>query len=580
MLSCRPTVCLYFFKQIYFILRHPQQLLAILSRCSEIYQHQGICGLLEGFKRDLKQKSQGYSPSIKRVYRDWLQNEPKPQVSTKHHNRSCFFSVIIIEKEIFQEETVRTTTSIKKQTLSDWEIFVIQQRPTATNIIQIPSLASHPKKTIIKSSIQEALQTTFKELKGDYFTFLEPGDYLVPEALETFMSASTSTPEPIIIYSDSDKIDGSNVRFSPNFKPGWNRLLLEEYDYLTRPVFFHTSSARLHKLIPGQTCNQRDLALLLSEEIQSTKIRHIPHILCHCHERQQDENIITKPEITKPITKEIEPSLVSIIIPTKNNHTILERAIASLSKTDYLNTELLIVDNGSNDETTISYLNSLQKSGKIKVLNYNQPFNYSAINNYAVQHAAGNVFCFLNDDIEIITSSWLTKLLEFSIRQTTGAVGPMLLYPDNTIQQAGIMLGNSAFNSGGLACHAFSGHHKDYAGPNNRLRYPQYVSAVTGACLVVRKNVFEEVDGFDTKLSVTMNDVDLCLRIKEKGYNNVLVPTVSLYHYESASRGKDDNHIKEVRSSQEVLYMRKKWGKLLTTDPLFPTGNLGTVEWI
>jgi len=198
-------------------------------------------------------------------------------------------------------------------------------------------------------------------------------------------------------------------------------------------------------------------------------------------------------------------------------------------------------------------------------LRNNAPFNYSAINNFASRAAGGELFCFLNNDIEVIDQSWLSEMVSHAIRPEIGAVGAMLLYPDNRIQHAGVLLG-----PGGVANHAFCGHHRECHGYFNRARLVQNYSAVTGACMLVRKQVFNQVGGFNEQdLPIAFNDVDFCLRVRKAGYRNLWTPFARLYHHESASRGSDNTPEKQARFAREVDYMRQKWGPLLDDDPAY-----------
>lgn len=579
----------YLINRILFIIKHPKQLFSVISRCRAIYQYQGIQGLRQAIERDSKQtRSNSVVPTNKRSYSQWLKNEPKPPTISLDNRCKYHISIIIMGQENLVEESNHTIKSIQQQTVSNWEILLIQQQQGHTHISKITPQQNTVSETVNTTVCANILHTALVRINGSYFTILEPGDFLIPEALSA-LSLATQLNRPTIVYCDSDKINQKQERSSPNFKSGWNPLLLQGYNYLDRPVFFRRDK------ICSSTHFQNDIGLhswsisqQISQHLTSKDVCHIPYILCHCHDRPTKSSPKTNlqgPQINLRKHELIHQSAtihptVSIIIPTRNGLDILERTITSLTKTNYPNTELLVIDNSSDDKATLSFLSTLKRSHTAKVLSYNQPFNYSAINNYAVKQANGEIICFLNNDTEVINPSWLSRLVRHAIAPVSGAVGPLLLYPDDTIQQAGIMLGHSAYGPGGLACHAFCGHHKDYAGQNGRLLYAQYISAVTGACLVVRKSVFEEVKGFDPQLAVTMNDVDLCLKIREKGYHNILEPAAKLYHHESLSRGTDDNDIKQVRSSREILYMRQKWGKILTEDPYFPTGELGTIEWV
>jgi GT2 family glycosyltransferase len=258
---------------------------------------------------------------------------------------------------------------------------------------------------------------------------------------------------------------------------------------------------------------------------------------------------------------------VTLIIPTRNRFELLERCVESIyRKTTYPNFELIIVDNQSDETTTLNYLTELERDRGVKVLRYDAPFNFSAINNFAVRHVRGEIIGLMNNDLEIITPDWLNEMVGHATRPEIGAVGAKLYYPDNRIQHAGVILGLNG--NPGVAGHRYEKRPHGYTGEASRAVLCQNLSAVTAACLLLRRHVFEEVGGFDEKnLTVAFNDVDLCLRIEEKGYRNLWTPYAELYHHESASRGLDDTPDNFERSEKECDYMRRRWGQLLAHDP-------------
>jgi GT2 family glycosyltransferase len=258
--------------------------------------------------------------------------------------------------------------------------------------------------------------------------------------------------------------------------------------------------------------------------------------------------------------------LVSLIIPTKDKLNLLKSAIHSIkSKTTYDNYEILIVDNDSVEEGTQNYFNEIIKNKNIKIISYNKEFNYSAINNYAVTFAKGDIIGLLNNDIEVINSEWLTEMVMHVIRPGIGCVGAKLFYSTNQIQHAGVIIG-----LGGVAGHSHKYCWGNDSGYYGRLKLVQNVSAVTGACLLVKKNIYHEVGGLDEKnLAVAFNDVDFCLKVLTAGYRNLWTPYARLLHHESKSRGHDDFGEKKKRFNKEVLYMQKKWGTDKYIDPYY-----------
>ena len=264
--------------------------------------------------------------------------------------------------------------------------------------------------------------------------------------------------------------------------------------------------------------------------------------------------------------KSAQPS-VSIIIPTHNGGHTLEKCLVSvIEKTVYDNYEIVVLDNRSNDKITLNILDNFDKNyQEVRIIKDERPFNFSALNNYAVSKINTEVIVFLNDDTQILTADWLFELSVNAIRRDIGAVGAKLLYPNNTIQHAGVILG-----VGGVAGHAFKNMPADYNGQFNRVNIPHNVSAVTGACLAVQRKKFHAVSGFDQEnLSVAFNDVDLCLKLISGGFRNLYLPQAVLYHHESLTRGSENTEIKKKRFQKEVDFMIKKWGKVLQNDRYF-----------
>jgi GT2 family glycosyltransferase len=235
-----------------------------------------------------------------------------------------------------------------------------------------------------------------------------------------------------------------------------------------------------------------------------------------------------------------------------------------LSRPRYPEFEILVVANQTTDPEALAYLDDLRRRERAVVLDYDAPFNYSAINNWAAARARGSVLALVNNDIEVISPDWLDEMVGQAMRAGVGAVGAMLYYPDDRIQHAGVILG-----LGGIANHAYVGEPAGIPGHGGRARVAQAMSAVTGACLVVRKDRYQQVGGLDERLQVAFNDVDFCLRLGEAGYRNVWTPFATLYHHESASRGSDESGEKRERFLREIALMEQRWGRLLERDPAY-----------
>jgi GT2 family glycosyltransferase len=264
-----------------------------------------------------------------------------------------------------------------------------------------------------------------------------------------------------------------------------------------------------------------------------------------------------------------ETPKVSIIIPNKDHLEDLRTCIESIIATStYKNYEIVIVDNGSSDEELLEYYNKITNTYGVKICHLDIEFNYSKLNNFAIQYADGDYYILLNNDIEIITPEWIEEMLMYAQRDDVGAVGAMLYYPDDTIQHAGVIMRLGAQR---IAGHAFHKCHREDVGYMGRLCYSQNVSAVTAACMMIKASVFEEINGFDEGLAVAYNDVDLCAKIRKAGYLIVWTPYAEAYHYESKSRGYEDaSEEKRARFEKEVNYFKKKWSSLLeNSDPYY-----------
>jgi GT2 family glycosyltransferase len=258
--------------------------------------------------------------------------------------------------------------------------------------------------------------------------------------------------------------------------------------------------------------------------------------------------------------------LVSLIVPTRDQFEVVSRCVSSiLEKTSYPNYEIVVLDNRSEDRETLDYLRAVEKHEAVRVIRYDHPFNFSAINNFGAQKASGSILGLVNNDIEVLSPDWLSEMVSHAIRPEIGCVGAKLYYPDDRIQHAGVILG-----IGGVAGHSHKYTHKSSPGYFSRLLLVQNLSAVTAACMVVRKSVFNQVGGLnESDLAIAFNDVDLCLRIRQAGYRNLWTPFAELIHHESISRGAEDSPEKIERFNRETEYMKTRWGQALLEDPYY-----------
>jgi GT2 family glycosyltransferase len=437
--------------------------------------------------------------------------------------------------------------------------------------------------------------------QAEYVGILGAGDLLPEHALYCIAAEMDKHPGAKLLYSDEDWLDAAGQRFAPNFKPDWNPQLLLSQNYLGGLTVFRADlvgeAGDLHRCLSGKD-NMYDLALRAAEAAKPEQIRHLPLVLYHrranpgepmpgqrsipnmlldagrqslaAHfERMGIEGkIYPVPMAGGYRIRYALPSqtaLVSIIIPTRDGLGLLQRCLESiLGLTTYPYYEIIVVDNHSSDPETLAYLESLEQEHGMKILRFPQPFNYSAINNFAVRRARGTVLCLLNNDTEIITPEWLEEMLGLLSQKGVGVVGAKLLYPNGTIQHGGDLVG-----VGGVANHAHAFLPREDPGYQGRALLAQDVSAVTGACLLVWKEVYDELGGLDEKhLPVAFSDVDFCLRVREAGYRIVWTPHAELYHHESVSRGKD-NPGQASGTRRAAAYMRRHWKQALEHDPFY-----------
>jgi len=486
--------------------------------------------------------------------------------------------------------------AVSRQVYLEWEILLAGNLSSAPESLAITEevCRSDSRVRLVPGqgdmSASSRFNAALEHAQGEFLVKLDQHDILPPHALYCLARQLNETSDAAMIYTDHDEIDAAGMRANPCFKPDWNPDLFTSHDYIGSLCLYRTAQVRAaggyRRGFEG--AEDYDLALRYLKNTSSSGIRHVARVLCHkrstptragnrqAHESGkhaladyfsgtdvlvEDGPADTLYRIRHPLSK--HPPLVSIIIPTRDKLDVLRTCIESIRfKTDYTNWEMLIVDNQSVEPQTLDYLNNIRQDKRIRVLQYDRPFNYSAINNLAVQHARGEVIALLNNDVEVITSNWLTEMVSQAIRPEVGAVGAKLLYPDGTVQHAGIVLG-----IGGIAGHAHRFLAGDAHGYCHRAVVAQNYSAVTGACLLVRRKLYQEVGGLNDKhFHVAFNDVDFCLKLVASGYWNIFSPYALLYHHESISRGVDDSLEKREISLREFDCMKDHWGSKLSSD--------------
>jgi GT2 family glycosyltransferase len=495
--------------------------------------------------------------------------------------------------------------SVLKQKYTSWELCVSDDASNSEEVRRIVSKYSEQDSRIKhifreeNGHISAASNSALSIASGDYIGLLDHDDELAPEALLVMAVEIIKQPSVKILYSDEDKITCDGERFDPHFKSDWNPVLLEAQNYIShlaiirREIIDSVGGFR----IGYEGAQDYDLFLRCTSVVDDSAIQHVPNILYHWRAikgstaMSADEKSYAHDAGIKALTDYVESSgitadvvngindttyricrklksdepSVSIIIPTRDMLQTLKMCVNSiLLKTEYQNYEIVIADNQSEEVETLRYFDSISRHPQVRVVSYPHPFNYSKINNFAVGKCDSQIVALVNNDIEVISSNWLGELVSYAVVDEYGCVGAKLYYPNDKVQHAGVILG-----IGGVAGHSHKYFERDEAGYFSRAVLPQNLSAVTAACLVVRKKVYDEVGGLDEKLQIAFNDIDFCLKVRLAGYKNVFTPYAELYHHESLSRGEEDTLEKQQRFSSEVKVMIDRWGPLLECDPYY-----------
>ncbi len=495
--------------------------------------------------------------------------------------------------------------SVRHQIYPHWQLCIADDCSTNPEIRAILEAyaASDSRIQVIyrpkNGHISEASNSALALAQGEWAALLDQDDLLSEDALFYLARTIIRQPAAQMIYSDEDKIKGDGVRFDPSFKPDWNPDL-----FRAQNIFSHLGVYRVGRVrqLGGfrkgyEGAQDHDLALRYFEGLPPEAICHIPRVLYHWRSHADStaqkgsnktyasdagQNALQDHLARTGIAGDVEiitdgvyrihyhlpanPPLVSLIIPTRNAVDLVRQCVSSiLEKTTYPNYEIIIVDNNSDDEAALLYFRDIQNHKNVRVLRDEQPFNYSAINNNAVHHAKGDLVGLINNDIEVISRAWLDEMVGLALQPGVGAVGARLLYPDGRLQHGGVLLG-----LGGVAGHAHKLIKRKSNGYMKRAILTQSFSAVTAACLIVKKSIYEEVGGLDEQnLKVAFNDVDFCLKVRAAGYRNIWTPYAELYHHESATRGTENTPEKQQRFLSEIEFMKQQWGGLLGQDPAY-----------
>lgn len=502
--------------------------------------------------------------------------------------------------------------SLVAQTYGGWELCIANGSPDDKEMEAVLEEYEKRDSRIRHENLKENLgiaentNAAFRMAKGEFIGLLDHDDLLAPNALYEIVLALEKNPEADVVYTDEDKVTTDlKEHFQPHLKPDFNLDLLRSNNYICH---FFTVRREIVEQVGGfrkEFDGAQDYDFIFRCTEEARKILHIPEILYHwrTHKESTADNPASKMYAFEAGKRAIEAHLkrtgtdgevshtpdlgfyrvkypvkgeplISIIIPNKDEKESLEACLKSIwEKTTYKNYEIIVVENNSTSDEIFQYYKEISQKG-VRLLRWKKEFNYSAINNFGAAHAKGEFLLFLNNDVTVITPDWLTELAGLCQRKEVGAAGVKLLYPDNTIQHAGCVIG-----IGGIAGHMFVDMPANRTGYLHKASLLQDMSAVTAACMIVKKQVFDQVGGFTEELAVAFNDVDLCLKINKAGSLVVYDPYVQLYHMESKTRGAEDSKEKVRRFQTEIEYMRCHWLDILKNGDPYYNKNLSLTKW-
>ena len=542
-------------------------------------------------------------------YRIWLENNKLTEEMLEEQRKTKFkheptISVVVpmynTEKVFFKE----LIESLKNQTYSKWELCLADGSEVPNELLKDYIDDDRIKYSFLNSNlgISENTNKAIEMATGDFIGFLDHDDLLSQDALYEVVKAINEEKNVDFIYTDEDKIDENKERFEPYFKPDFSPETLECNNYITHFVVVKKALLKEVGMLNSKFNGAQDFDFVLRATEKAENIVHIPKVLYHWRvHRGSTANVAdAKPYAFEAGIKVVEEHLkrmnkagdvqngqdipgiyrinykvignpkVSILIPNRDNVKLLKEAVSSiLELTSYSNYEIVIIENGSTDKETFKYYDLIKDKTNVKILKFDEDtdeFNYSKLINLGVKNVDGEFVLQLNNDIKIISKDWLDIMVGYSQQKEIGAVGGRLYYEDKTIQHAGIIVGLSGI-AGNMLVNLPYGE-RAYFGRESATRN---VAAVTGACLLCRRELYEEVGYMDEELfKVAFNDVDFCLKLMEKGYRNVYVPYVELYHYESKTRGYEYSKEKEERFNRESDNFKSKWKEILEKgDPYY-----------
>ena len=503
--------------------------------------------------------------------------------------------------------------SVRAQTYANWELCIANGSPDDRGMQAV--LEEYAKKDSriryknLKDNlgIAENTNEAFSMASGEFVGLMDHDDLLAPNAFYEIISALEKDKEADAVYTDEDKVTTDlSEHFQPHLKPDFNLDLLRSNNYICHFFVVRRSIVEQVGGFRREYDGAQDYDFIFRCVEKARKVAHVPEILYHwrTHKASTADNPASKMYAFEAGKRAIEAHLkrtgtkgivshtkdlgfyrvqypvqgqplVSIIIPNKDEKESLQACLKSIEeKNTYPNYEILIIENNSTSDEIFRYYKELSQNPKIRLLRWKKEFNYAAINNFGARQAKGDYLLFLNNDVTVITPQWLEEMLGTCQRQEVGAVGVKLLYPDNTIQHAGCVIG-----IGGIAGHMFVNMPAERTGYLHKASLLQDMSAVTAACMIIKKDIFQQVGGFTEKLAVAFNDVDLCLKVNRASCLVVYNPYAQLYHMESKTRGAEDNKQKVRRFQEEIEYMRCQWLDILKNGDPYYNKNLSLTKW-
>ena len=507
------------------------------------------------------------------TYADWIkENEASPSSPSSENQPEVRFSLLLPIIRTDLPQIANTLKSLFAQTYSNWEVYLLYEAADFQYINAL--LANFPKNDAHIQQVKlepgqtqaDMIRIASKLAHGDWIGALFCGDGLSPTGLDTIAGYLAGQPRADVVYMDEDRLtEDGKTRHSPFFKPDWSPDLLLSTNYLVHALF----RMDLFRSAAVDCLDLEDVVYRCMEGAR--QVVHIPKVLYHLQQEEanawrsarprsdhlaahlqriglSDATVNISPNGAVRVSWPFEEKPVSIIIPTQDRVKYLRRCLDSIiNLTRYPDFEILLIENNSRQAETLAYYKQLQGESQIRIIEHHGAFNYSRVNNLGARHARGDWLLFLNNDVEIIDSDWLTELARWVSRPEVGVVGARLLYPDGAVQHAGIVIGME-----GHASHVFGGARQDVCGPFGCVDWYRDYSAVTGACMMIRKEVFEQIDGFDENYQLVFSDVEICLRVIEQGYRVVYNPFTRLIHYEGKTRS---NHMprNDIRLGYERL---------------------------